>query len=102
MKNRTGLICDSSHLITLRSIASAVICSDDKLVVCVRFQPGDSVSLCIYPRYVGDRRITWDSTTASFGRNTALTPKLDLGLKKKNINSSTLYWRVAALKQMRR
>ena len=85
MKNLTGFICISSHLIALRSITSAVICSDDKLEVSVRFQPGDSVSLCVYPRYVGDRRITWNSTTASFGRNTALTPKVDLGLKKKTL-----------------
>ena len=82
-KYLTGFICSSSHFITLRSIASAVICSDGKLVVSERFQPGHSVSLCVYPRYVGDRCITWNSTTASLGRNTApLTPKVDLGLKK--------------------
>lgn len=100
-KNLTGFICRSSHFITLRSIASAVICSDDKLVVSERFQLSHSVSLCVSPRYIGDRRITWDSTTASLGRNTALTPEVDLGLKTTTINLSIVHWRVGAIKQMR-
>ena len=87
-KNLTGFICSSSHFNTLRSIASAVICSDDKLVVKERFQLSDGVPRRVYPCYVGDRCITWNSTTASLGRNrnTALTPKVDLGLKQPSLN----------------
>ena len=79
-KNLTGFICSSSHFNTLRSIASAVICSDDKLVVSERFLPGHSVCPCVYPCYFGDRCITWNNTAA-------LNPKVDLGLKKPPLTS---------------